>query len=48
MPKAQRRTEIVVFRATAALRKALDKKAEQKGKTTGTYIADVLQREIER
>jgi predicted HicB family RNase H-like nuclease len=48
LPKSQRRSAKITFRATLALRKALDDKAEQEGKTLGTYIADVLQRETER
>jgi len=48
MPKAQRRSAKITFRTTPALRKALDKIAKQEGKTVGTYIADVLQNEIER
>jgi predicted HicB family RNase H-like nuclease len=48
LPKAQRRSVKITFRATIALRKALDDKAEQEGKTMGTYIANMLQSEIER
>lgn len=48
IPKTKRQTELIVFRTTAALSKALNKKAKQAGKTLGTYIRDVLQNQIER
>ena len=48
IPKMKRQTELIVFRATVALSKALNEKAKQKDKTLGTYIRDVLQSEIER
>jgi hypothetical protein len=48
LPKAKRRSVKITFRATSALRKALDKNARREDKTTGTYIADVLQKQIER
>jgi predicted HicB family RNase H-like nuclease len=47
-PKTQRQTKLIVFRTTVAFSKALKKRAEQEGKTLGTYIRDVLKREIER
>jgi len=48
LPEAQRRSAKISFRATKALRKALDQKAKQEGKSMGTYIVDVLQIQIER
>ena len=47
LPKKQRRSVRITFRATAALRKALKKQAEREEKTLGTYIADVLQSKID-
>ena len=46
--KKERRSERITFRVTAALRKALKKKAEQENKSLGTYIVGVLQSMIER
>jgi predicted HicB family RNase H-like nuclease len=46
--KKQRRSERITFRVTAALRKALKKKAEQENKSLGTYIVGVLQGMTER
>ena len=48
IPKAQRRSVRITFRVTVAMRKTLDKRAQQEKKTLGTFIADVLQNEIER
>lgn len=47
LPKKQRRSEKITFRATAALRQALEKKAGQKKKSLGAYIASVLQDKID-
>lgn len=44
IPKEQRRSEKITFRATAALRKDLEKRAKREKKTLGSYIADVLER----
>ena len=35
------------FRMTANLRKALERRAKQEGKSLGTYICDVLQSKID-
>lgn len=48
IPKRQRRNKRITFRVTAALRKALNKRAKREKKKLGAYIADVLQNEIER
>ena len=46
IPKTKRQTELVVFRTTAALSKALDKRAEQEEKSMGRLIRDILEREV--
>ena len=48
IPKKQRRSVKITFRATAGLRRDLEKQAEQEQKTLGTYIADILQNVINK
>jgi len=42
LPKAERRSVKVSFRATAALHKAVVEAAEREGKSVGKYITDAL------
>ena len=48
LPKDKLRSEKITFRATPALRRALEKRAQREKKTLGTYIVSVLQNIIER
>jgi predicted HicB family RNase H-like nuclease len=48
LPKEQVRSVRITFRVTAALRKALEKRAKQERESLGKYIAGVLQSTIER
>jgi len=47
LPEAQRRSARITFRATTALRKALEEKSKKEKKTLGTYIVSVLQSAIQ-
>ena len=47
LPRKKLRSAIFNFRMTASLRKALERRAKQEGKTLGKYINDVLQSKID-
>jgi predicted HicB family RNase H-like nuclease len=48
LPKRHVRSAKLSLRMTATLRKAVEKQAKRENKSLGTYVANVLQAQIER